>query len=236
MVPLALMASLLVAALPAQAQPKLGAGTGDQEHREDGDHAAPAAAPAPAPAPAPAEAVARPAEKSKPAPRDYVPATHSVSVDLGGGVNLLGGWAYPKIVLKGTPDEEFYSHGLGAGMKLHWDFPAQDLDWRVGLEGTLPGFAALNVTVGVRKDLGPWTNPRLLVRAGGGIEFLCGAGQRRTAFFVPVFLGKGEVALEVTVIENLLSLGLGAELALKYGIPAGLGFDAHGFVRTEVWF
>lgn len=225
--------------------PVLSESSADREHRDD-ESAGPAPAPAPEARPAPAPAAPAPAEATKKAPepapakpaagKDYVPANMSLVLDLGGAVNLLGGYAYPKIPIKGSADNGFYWHGLGAGAKLHYNFVAEDLDWRLGLDGTLPGFAAFEATVGVRKDLAPWTNPRVIARGGGGVEMMFGAGMPDVSFLLPVFVGRGEAALEATVIENALSLGLGFELAVKYSVPAGVGFDAGAFVRTEVWF
>lgn len=234
------LALTLAIAAPAAGSENLGSGASDEERKDD---SAEAAKPESKPESVPAEAVQKapeakpaPAAEKKPTGKDYVPATQSFSVDLGGAVNLLGGYAYPKIALKGTPDDGFYAHGLGAGFKLHWDFPAQGVDWRLGLDGTLPGWAGLEATVGIRKDLGPWTNPRVIMRGAGGVEFMCGGGDQGTIFLIPVIVGKGEAFIEATVVENVLSIGAGFELGLKYGVPLGVGFDFGTFIRTELWF
>jgi len=216
---------------------EFGPGTRDEERKDEERRDE---APAPKAA-VPAQAVSSPAPQERKqleqrrSTTDFVPATQSLSLDLGGAVNTMGGYAYPKIGLKNAADDGFYPHGLGGGFKLHWDFSAQDLDWRIGLDGTLPAFAALEATVGVRKDLSPWQNPRLIVRGAGGIEMMLGGANDRI-FMLPVFVGRGETFLEVTVVPNVLSLGGGVELALRYGIPLGVGVDFGAFVRSEVWF
>jgi hypothetical protein len=223
-----LLVVLTLVALPSLGRAaSVGSGSGDAE-RKDEDVAKPAPAPQAAVEPAPKRAL--------PKVKDYVPATQSVTVDVGGAVDLLGGWAYPKVALyKSRPDTGFYAHGIGGGMKLHWDFTAQDLDWRLGLDGTLPRFAAFEATVGVRRDLSPWQNPRILLRAAGGVEMMYGGAEGKY-FLAPTFVGKGEAVLEFTLIDNLLSLGAGFEIGVRYGLPLGVGFDFGSFIRTEIWF
>lgn len=214
----------------ARAAGAIGIGSGDEERK---DEPAPQAASVKEPS-----RVGMPvrAEPTRTTSTDFVPATQSITLDLGGGVNLAGGWNKAKIGLKGSPNNGFYANGLGGAFKLHWDFAASDLDWRLGLDGTLPGYMGLEATVGIRQNLSPWTNPRLLARVGGGLEMTLAGGERDTAYLVPFLVAKGELALEVTVIENLLAFGAGFELGGRYGVPLAVGFDFGAFVRTEIWF
>ncbi|MBI5547893.1 MAG: hypothetical protein HY901_28755, partial [Deltaproteobacteria bacterium] len=237
--------SLAFSPTAATAADALGSGTGDEERREHEEAASAQPVASPTPTSAPAEAVAKtpPSETAsrqsqyKPLANDFIPATQSITLDLGGAANFLGGWGYPKIRVRGIdPDTGFYAHGLGGAFKLHWDFTAQDLDWRLGVDGTLPGYAAIEGTVGVRKDMGPWRNPRLLMRAAGGVELMLGAGDKDSSFLIPVFVGKGEAAVEFSVVENLWSIGVGFELGVRYGLPLGIGFDFGTFLRNEIWF
>ncbi len=171
---------------------------------------------------------------------DFVPATNSFSLDLGASIVTLGGYAYPKIKLGhgSTPDLDFRAHALGASFRLSWDFVAADLDWRVGLAGGLPGYLGLRGTVGVNRNMGPWSNPRLMARLAGGIELMLAANSPipQADFLIPIFLGEGELALDIEVVRNRFVLGPALTATLRYGLPAGGGFDAGGWLRFKLLF
>ena len=239
-----LACALALMAAPAHAAPDR---SRDEERAAEGSEeerapAPPAKEPEPSslpPAPAP-EKVALPSDlprasaRTKDSPREF-PTTRSLALDLGGALVVLGGWAFPKIPLKGSPDDAFHAPGLGAGYQLHLDFTAMDLDWRVGSRGALPGYLGLYGTVGVRTLMGPWANPRLIARGGGGLELMFASAGGAT-FFVPLLLAEGEASLEFTVVPEVLGLGAALALDVRYGLPLGVGFDLGGYLRANLWF
>ncbi len=164
-----------------------------------------------------------------------LPTAKSLALDLGGAIALLGGWAFPKVPLRGSPDNAFHVPGLGAAFQLHLDFPAMDLDWRVGSHGALPGYLGLYGTVGVRSLMGPWANPRVVARGGCGLELMLASAGGAT-FFVPLLLAEGEAAIEFTVVPDALGLGAAIALDVRYGLPLGLGFNLGGYLRANLWF
>jgi hypothetical protein len=172
---------------------------------------------------------------------DYVPATMSLSLDLGGTAVMLGGLAYPKINLRkygSDADNAWRFHGLGAGFRLTWEFQAADLDWRVAADGALPGYLGLRGTAGITKNMGPWSNPRLMARFAGGIEVMLAGNSPfpQPVFVIPLFLVEGEVALELELIRNMLFFGPVMTAAARYGIPLGGGFDAGAWLRGKLVF
>lgn len=198
-------------------------------------------------APAPAVAPAAPAPGAWPAPEAQVAgdsprpgasglmAGSSFGFDLGLAASVMGGLAFPKVPLKGTPDYGWHAPGLGAAFQLHGDFTAMDLDWRVGGRGALPGYMGLYGTVGIRKELGLWKSPRIVGRGGAGLELMLASAAGAT-FLMPVFLAEGEAAVEYPVIPSALGLGAGLSLDVRYGLPLGLGFNLGGFVRANLLF
>lgn len=164
---------------------------------------------------------------------DYVPATRSLTLDLGGGLVSLGGYAFPKIAFNGEPDNAFHAFGLGGAFRLFYDFPAMDFDWRVGLNGALPGYLGLRGTVGIAKDISPVVNPRFVARGGVGIEMMMAHANDAT-FLMPNFIGEGDLGAEFEVMPNRLFLGASFALALRYGLPLGFGLDVGGFLRARL--
>ncbi|MGI5862652.1 MAG: hypothetical protein ACOX6T_11425 [Myxococcales bacterium] len=164
---------------------------------------------------------------------DYVPATRSLTVDLGGGMVSLGGYAFPKIAFSGAPDNAFHAFGLGGAFRLFYDFPAMDFDWRVGLNGALPGYLGMRGTVGIAKDISPVVNPRFVARGGVGVEVMMASANKAT-YLVPNFLGEGDLGAEFEVMPNRLFLGASFALALRYGLPLGFGLDVGGFFRARL--
>jgi len=167
---------------------------------------------------------------------DFVPATRALVLDLGGEVVTLGGYAFPKIPLKGTTTNRFKAHGLGGAFRLNYDFEATGLDWRVKLGGALPGYLGLGATVGIRKNMGPWQNPRVFLRGGGGLELMLAGGIEDVVFLVPVFVGDGEASIEYEVLANQFVVGAALEVGVRYGLPLGGGFQIGSFIRAAYLF
>lgn len=242
----------LALALSLAAAPARGAeGRSHDEERasdaaeEERARAAPPAESAPAPAeaiqdpsgaaaPGPAAPAARLGDQAQPAASEPAP-TRSLSMDLGLAATVLGGLAFPKVPLSGSPDNSWHAPGLGAAFQLHGDFTAMDLDWRVGGRGALPGYMGLYGTVGIRKEMGPWKAPRLVARGAGGLELMLASAGGAT-YLVPVFLAEAEAAVEYMVVPATLGLGAGLALDVRYGLPLGLGFNLGGFLRANLWF
>jgi hypothetical protein len=183
-----------------------------------------------------AEAVGEAPRRRAPGSGLGAPPTRSLSLELGGALLALGGWAYPKIPLDGDPDDRFHAHGAGAAFRLHYDFVAMDLDWRLGLDGALPGYLGAMGTFGVRKDLGRWENPRIVARGGGGLELMVAGGAADSVFLVPVFVAEGEIAVEVTVVPDQFTVGAVFDAGLRYGLPLGLGLGVGGYLRASYLF
>jgi hypothetical protein len=83
--------------------------------------------------------------------------------------------------------------------------------------------------------MGPWANPRLIARGGGGLELMFASAGGAT-FFVPLLLAEGEASLEFTVVPQVLGLGAALTLDVRYGLPLGVGFNLGGYLRANVWF
>ncbi|MFN7130527.1 MAG: hypothetical protein ACK4N5_00495 [Myxococcales bacterium] len=225
-------------------------GTVDEERRP----APPPAQPAePPPKPKPADPEPAPEAATTPAPppkkddkegrwnSEDAPRARSVTLGIGGAVATLGGYAFPKITFSGSPEARFRAFGLGGAFTLHTDMPLADLDWRFGLQGALPGYLGLQGTVGIKKDLGRWENPKITARGGGGLELMV-AGRFSDAtgpgyaYLVPVVLGQGETAIDFDVVPNRVRLGGAFELAARLGLPIGFGFNAAGWLRAQVLY
>lgn len=195
--------------------------------------------------PAPAAAVESDAPRRQSFDEDAEepPNLRSVTVGFGGAVATLGGYALPKIPFSGSPDNKFHAFGLGGGLTIQVDMPLADLDWRFGVQGVLPGYLGLQGTVGIKKEIGPWENPKVTTRGAGGLELMVAglyaednAGMPGYAFVVPVVLGVGETAIDFEVVKNLLRLGGAIELAARLGVPIGFGFNAAGWLRAQLLF
>lgn len=190
----------------------------------------PRAAPRDEPSPAAGRTVEESRYRADP---DYVPATRSLTLDLGGGWVSLGGYAFPKIAFSGDPDNAFHSFGLGGAFRLFYDFPAMDFDWRVGLNGAHPGYLGLRGSVGIAKDISPVVNPRFVARGGVGIEMMMASANDAT-YLMPNFVGEGDLGAEFEVMPNRLFLGASFALTLRYGLPLGFGLDVGGFLRARL--
>ena len=184
----------------------------------------------------PADARQGPDPATKRKQEVFQPRFGPASLDLGGELLMLGGSANPQIPLRGIASTDFVSHGAGPAFKLHYDFQLTDLDWRVGLNGALPGYLGLGGTVGIQKDVGPWDNPRFLLRVGGGLEMMLAAGAPLYRFIVPLVVGDAELGLEYEVIPGRLNLGGLFDLGVRYGIPLGFGLDLGAFLRCRLFF
>jgi hypothetical protein len=211
---------------------------GESVEEESAQPEAPVPAVAPAAGTWPASEAQGTSEPAGDSPRpgaSGLRAGSSLGFDLGVAASIMGGLAFPKIPLKGTPDYGWHAPGLGAAFQLHGDFTAMDLDWRVGGRGALPGYMGLYGTVGIRKELGLWKTPRIVGRGGAGLELMLASAAGAT-FLMPVFLAEGEAAVEYPVIPSALDLGAGLSLDVRYGLPLGLGFNLGGFVRANLLF
>ncbi len=236
--------SSIVLALTLLAAPGAGAEGRSPDEERAGDATEDERAPAPAPAPAVAPAPSAPAPEAAklgaplgakaPAASEALPA-RSLALDVGLAASVMGGLAFPKIPLKGSPDNSWHAPGLGGAFQLHGDFTAMDLDWRVGGRGALPGYMGLYSTVGIRKEMGPWQSPHLVARGGAGLELMLASAGGAT-YLLPVFLAEAEGAIELPVVPSALDLGAGLSLDVRYGLPLGLGFNLGGFVRANLWF
>ncbi len=221
----------------------------DDEEEQPAPKPEPVAEPArPPPEPrrsAPAEATDAPRRESRDVETELVekPRVRLVTVGVCGAIASLGGFAFPKLAFSGNPDNNFHAFGAGGAFTAHVDLPMADLDWRFGVQGALPGYLGAQGTVGIKKEVGPWENPKVTARGGGGIELMVAGlyaadnkGNPGYAFLVPVVLGAGETAVDFEVVKNRFRLGGALELAARFGLPIGFGFNAAGWLRAQLMF
>jgi hypothetical protein len=176
-----------------------------------------------------------PARQAQATPDDDGAHDRALTLGLGGVVATLGGFAFPRIPLKGEPTGDFTAHGLGGALEVLYDFSLMDLDWRLGVLAALPGLVTVGGNVGIRKVMGPWENPQIITRGAGGMELLIGAGDPSFAYLIPVFVGLGESGIEYQ-LNRRVAVGAAFQLLFRYGLPLGVGFNVGGFLRATVGF